>query len=231
MLADHDLDVDTEVTFEADEFDDATDAVGLLVGEVEHLDGDHHAVHVGQLFDLDLTLADAVWIDMRGRDFHSCGNLDPLANLLIVGDDKVAAIGDAELADHDLVGALEDAVDLATDAAIGANATKADQDTIAMHSALRAVLIDEDVAFHAGWFDVEDDKAEAIAVHAQGAGGELAGLAGELEGVAAELNQQPFGGQTLDPAFDFLSADALGAELAGDLLQGAATVGEAFEVG
>jgi hypothetical protein len=53
-----------------------------------------------------------------GRDLHACGNVDPLADAVIMRDDVRAALTHLKLADHGRVRAPQNLDDLAVGAAI-----------------------------------------------------------------------------------------------------------------
>ena len=97
MLADYDLDVDTEVVGMAEYFDDTADCVFALFREFQDLDVDDHAVEVAGGRDRNRRHADPVAIAGFGRDLHAFGNVDPLANAVVMRDDVRSTLAGAEI--------------------------------------------------------------------------------------------------------------------------------------
>ncbi len=149
VLADDDLDVDAEIVSRPRTSMTRPAVAPSPLGELENLDVDDHAVEV-------LGRCGIGWRRRRcgrGRglagDFQPVGDLDPLLDAVVVGDDEVAVAAGAELADHGGVGALEDADDFAVGAAVAAGVRDADHDAVAVHGRVGDAGRDEEIAAEA----------------------------------------------------------------------------------
>lgn len=125
---------------------------------------------------------------------------------------------------------MEDFDDVGVGATVGADAAHADEDFVAVHGLLGRVRIDEEITFEAFGFFVGHDEAEAIAVHAESAGDEIAGFGGGLVLEGTELEEEAFAREAAEGAFDFVAAHAFAAEFAEELFLVGAAVGQARDV-
>ena len=122
VLANHDLDVNAEIVRPAKDFDHAAYRGLIACGVFEQLDVDDESVHIADVRDTDRLHADAVDGRAAGRRFHPIGNLDPLANTLILRGDEVPAAPEVELAYHGRMSALQDLDDFAVGPAVSLDA-------------------------------------------------------------------------------------------------------------
>src|SRR6266404_444373 len=192
-LADHDLDVDSEVASFAEDFHDA--ATGLLRGAWPV--GDFYVyyyafeilrvgVDCGFFADhpVDRLLVGARRLhDSRrgrrryvlGRALHPGRDHDFLGYFFVYGLDVVVAVSVVEDADEGRMGARQGANDSAFGAAIGAYGTDFDQDAVALHGGADGVRSNEDIAGETGLqmgierSGVGNHEAEAVAMHGQAA--------------------------------------------------------------
>src|ERR1700693_2230203 len=189
MLPDDDLDIDAEVVGVAEQFDHATDGMLAIFREFENLDVDDHAVEVISASNRNRRDADAVATAGLGRDLHAFGNVDPLANAVVMWDDVRATLANLKLADHSWMSAPQDFDDLTVGAAVALDAGNADHHAIAMHGGLRGVARNINVA--AQPFDgmIGDHESISVAVHVQTANRVFAAQATEHVMAGLSLDQ------------------------------------------
>ena len=137
VLADDDFDVDAEVASRPRISMTRPVVVPSPLGEVDDLDVDDHAVEVVGVAVFGGGGADAVVGGRLAGEFEPVGDLDPLLDAGLAGDDVVGVAAGAELADDGGVGALEDLDDFAFGAAIAAGVGDAGQHAVAVHGRSR----------------------------------------------------------------------------------------------
>ena len=224
MLADHDFDIDAEVARKAEDFNDAPDAVVAAFGKFEHFGIDDHSV---QVFDrVDLAWLGADTIGRRGdlRQFHAVGNFNPLLDTLIGRDHIVAALLDAELANHCYMGALEDADDFTLRPALIRNAGDVDQGAIAVHKLRALARRQEDIALDVGDGFVGNEETKAVAMNGDAAGNVFGIVADGDEVAGAQFDQGAFIAETVERLFELIAVLAGEAEFFDQLFVGTAGV-------
>ena len=157
-------------------------------------------------------------------------NLDPLLYAFVVGRHEVAVGAHAELADAGWVRACQDSNDLALGPAVGAGASDAYQNAVAVHGVVGGAGGNEDVAAQALTREIGNQEAVAIAVHLEAAGSEFAGLAGGDVLPAAQFDQVAARGEARQRALKFLARRAARPQLANQLLEVRARVGQPGDV-
>ena len=219
VLADDDFDVHAEVVGVAEDFDDAARSALAALRELEDFGIHDHAVEFFGREGFGGDGADAV-LGRRGGDFEPFGDFDPGRDAVVMGDDDVAAAARAKLADDGGVRAFEDLEDAALGAAGGIRAGDADEHAVAVHGLRGGGRGEVDVALDAFDGAIGDDEAEAIAVHAEAAGDELAGVGGGDVEAGLEFDEFAAGGEAVEGAFEFISHGSAHAEFADELLGG-----------
>src|ERR1700722_19427430 len=169
VFPDHDFDIDAEIIWAAQDLNHPSNRVAAAFGKLENFRVDNHAVQILGRLDYNRRHAHAIAIHRSGRHFHAGGNLDPLANLLVVRFHKIPAFANPKLAHHGLVRAAQHLDDLAVGAAVLLNSRDTHYHAIAMHGGLRGLARDVDVA--AQPFDgmIGDQESVAVAMHIQAA--------------------------------------------------------------
>ena len=130
-----------------------------------------------------------------GRLLQTKGDEDGLGHALIERRDGVAGGVVVQRvvknADHRRVAASEHSRDAAALPAVGPGRRQFHQDLIALHGAVHLVGRNEDVVIPAGLAGLRPHKAEAIAVHIQTAGDQVAasGCLGQRPVIAVGLDQ------------------------------------------
>ena len=226
MLADDDLDVDAEVVRMPQHFDHAPRGVAAIFREFENLDVDDHAIKIVGAGDVDRFHADAVAALGRCGQFHALGDVDPLIDSLVVRNDIRAAFTDLELADHREMSAPQDLDNLAVSPAIALDARDMDYYAVAVHSGLRGIAWDVDIAAKSFDGTVGNEEAVPVAMHIQAADGVLAAEAGGYEMAGAHFHQVATLGQAIQRGIHIVARCTARPEFADQLLEGRAGVGE-----
>src|SRR3981081_1696404 len=94
MLSNDDLDVDAEVVWMAQHFNHASNGMLAIFWKFEDLDVDDHAIQIARPVDGNGRDSDSVASAALGRDLHACGNIDPLADAVVMRDHVGAALAD-----------------------------------------------------------------------------------------------------------------------------------------
>ena len=182
-FADDDFDIDAEVVFIAENFDDPSTRTlscgGLPFGD---FDIDDYAFEIlpfgaaGSLFAKNsvqtFLLFRQITRCLRFRIFHPCGNDDFLGDLLVDGPYVVATWAVVEDADDRRMGAGNRPDDASFGAAVGADRAHLDQHEIAVHGESHGWRRDENVSGEARFegcmkrSGIRSDEAEAVAMHA-----------------------------------------------------------------
>ncbi len=220
MLADDDFHVDTEVIRMAQDFDDASGGVAAVFGEFQDFDVHHHAVEILGTFDIERLDADTVAIGSGPWNFHAFGDVDPLIDTFVEGDDVGTAFADFEFTNDGEVCAAEDFDDLAIGAAIALDAGDVDHHAITVHGRLGGITDGT----------VRDQESVAIAMHVEAADGVLAAGAGGDEVAGADFDDFAFIGEPVERGVHFLARNAAGSEFADELFESGAGVGELGDV-
>ncbi len=193
-LADHDFDINAEIVFFAEDFDDAAARILRGAGPIGDFHVHHHAFEILPAgVDCGLAADDAImgfllllsgWFCRRNlyhrghsglRILHSWRDYDFLGHFFVEGLDVVVAMSAVEDADDGRMRAREGADDAAFGAAIAADGGDFDEDTVAVHGGSDGVRRNEDIAGEVGLkIRIErsgfgDDEAEAVAMHGQAA--------------------------------------------------------------
>ncbi len=197
MLADHDFDVDAEVVFCAENFDDASAWLLRGAGPVGDFYVDDYAFQILPVgVDLCFVTDDSVWgflfLRSRGfcrRDLYHGGHWGPgelrhlhpwrdddfLRYFLVDGFDVIAAVSVMEDADHGRMRARKRPDDAPFGATVGADGGDIDQHAVPMHGRADGMRRDEDVAGEASLEigikrrSFGDHEAKAVAVHGEAA--------------------------------------------------------------
>ena len=180
MRADEDLDVDAEVVGPPQDLDDPAHRPVAVVAEIHDLRGDDHAVQVFDRAHGDRRSAHAIHGHLPRGQRHIFGNLDPLADAIVVGHHEVTGAPDAELADHREMRAAQHAHDLAIGLSIALDAGDPRDHAVAVHRAGSGFLGNIDVAAQAGNGHFGNHEAVAVAVHVEPPHGEFAADAGAV---------------------------------------------------
>src|ERR1017187_2275071 len=122
--------------------------------------------------------------------------------------------------------APQDLDDLAVGPAIALDARNMDHYAVAVHSGLRGIAWDVDIAAKSFDGTVGNQEAVAVAMHIQAAHGVLAAEAGGYEMAGAHFHQVASVGQAIERGIYILTRCAARAEFANQLLEGRAGVGE-----
>ncbi len=224
MRTDENLDVDAEVVGQAEDFDDAADGTVAVFAEVHDFGGDDHPVQILDRAYGDGGRAHAVDGHLAGGERHVFGDLDPLADALVMGNDEIARAPDAELADHGEMGAAQHAHDLAIGLAIVLDAGDPRDDAIPVHRAGGGLLGDVDVAAQAGNGDFRNHEAVAVAVHVEASHGEFAADAGGGVMPGACFDNIAALGQAIQLGFNLLAGGAVTGAFAQQLFERRAAV-------
>ena len=231
VLADHDFDIDAEIVRVSQDLNDAADGVAPLLGKLDDLDVDDHAVEVGDLGGVEGLRAHAVRRRGTRRALEAVGNEDPLLDALVVRDHEIGFGLHAEFAHHGGVGSPQDAHDFGLGAAVAADPAETHQDAIAVHGFGCCLGRDEDVAAQGLDGVVRNHEAVAVAVHLEAAGGEFAAAAGDHVLAGIELDQIAARGQARQRLFEFGACDETArAELPHQLLVARPRVRQARDV-
>ena len=146
MLANHDLDVDAEIVFMAQDLDDASGGVIASLGKLQDLDVDDHVIHVFNGLDFDrFRHAHTVDVFLGLRDLHAFHDVDPGGQFLVERRDVASMASDMELADNSRMGALEDFDDFPVASAIRVHPANLYDDHVAMHRLRGRLAGDVDV--------------------------------------------------------------------------------------
>ncbi len=147
-------------------------------------------------------------------EFHPLGNLDPLLNALVGRNDEVATLANAELADYGDVRAAQNAKDLALCAALVRYARNVYQGAIAMHPFRRFAGRQEDIAVHALYGSVRNQKPESIAMNGKPSRGIFGIRAHRHEMTGAQFDQQSLLRQPVEHVFQRIPLSAIYPQLA-----------------
>ena len=187
-LADHDLDVDSEVGFFAENFDDAAARVLGRRRPVGNFNVDNDAFKILPIgVNFGFVADDAVGGFLLGfelgvglrvgrlRDFHSRRDDDFLIYFFVDRLDVVVAASIVEDADYGGMSAGDGADDAAFAASVGTDVCHFDEDAVSVHGRAGGVGRNKDVSGEAGLEAIVegdgfgDDEAEAVAMHGEAA--------------------------------------------------------------
>ena len=146
MRADQNLDVDSEIVRTPQNLDHAAGGPVAVVAVIDDLGGDDHAVQVFFRMHFHRPRAHAVDGHAAGRNRHALGNLDPLADALVVRDHIIAAPAHAKLAHDAAVRPLHHLDDFAVRAPVALQALDAERHAVAVHGAVGVFFAQVDVA-------------------------------------------------------------------------------------
>jgi hypothetical protein len=220
MLADHHLDVYTEVIGMAENFNDAADTLVSVCRELQELDIDNHAVEIFER--LELAWSSTYAIDRSsfdGRNFHAFGNFNPLLDTLIRRDDIVAAFFDAKLADHGDVSAAEDTNDFALCPALAtATAGDLDEGAVTVHAFGGFGRREKDVTLNSGDGLIWNKKAKTIAMNREAAS-QIFGVATDGDKMTgAKFDKLAFFAEPVKGVFERIAVLSLQAQFLDQLL-------------
>lgn len=231
VLSNDDFNIHAEIVGMTEDLDDTTGRSPAIFWKFEDLDVDDHAFEIFGAGDLYWRDAHAIKVVGYGRHFHTLGDIDPLTDPVIVGNDMSSVAADAKFANHGLVSAAQDLDDFSVSPAIVLNAGDVDDNSIAMHGGLRGIARDVDVAADAFDGVIGNQESVAIAMHVEPADGIIAAELGGDEVTGADLDEFAAFGQVIEGGVNFSARYAFCGEFPDELFEGGASVGKAGDVG